>query len=332
MNNAEVYQAVTGRIIAQLKEGTVPWVRPWRPAGARTGILRPVNIASRKPYRGINPFLLEMDAQAKGYTSPWWGTYNQWAGVCGMSRMHNSKTGRDFWGSPDSKPRGIMKGEHGTQIILWKPATVTEADPVTGDKIVKDVLLARMFTVFTAEQCAEVPVRYFPGRAEWEPVEPIRDAQEVLDAYLDGGPQFVRAAQNRAYYDIRTDVIMMPDRDQFTSAEAYYGAAFHEAGHSTGHPSRLNREGITGFDHFGSGQYAKEELVAQMTSAMLQAVTGIETDDEFARSAAYIASWLGKLQDDPKLVSQAASHATQAVDLITEPQRLPEEVHQAEAA
>jgi antirestriction protein ArdC len=312
MSNAEVYQQVTDRIIAQLKQGTVPWVKPWNRPGfnRRTGLLRPVNVASRQPYRGINPLLLDVDAQEKGYTSPWWGTYNQWAEKCGMRRQSNSRSGREFWGSPDGSSRGVRKGERGTQIVLWKSVKVNETDPDTGEKIAKPVLLARMFTVFNAEQCSEAPGRYFPQREEWEPVAPIREPQEVLDGYLaKGGPKIVHQTQDRAEYFPGLDRIEMPPRDQFPVAEAYYGTAFHEAGHSTGHKSRLNRPGIA-------------SLIT--SAAMLQAATGIETEAEFTRSAAYVANWLQKLQDDPKMVSQAASQASQAVDLITEPQRLAE--------
>jgi len=139
----------------------------------------------------------------------------------------------------------------------------------------------------------------------------------VLDAYLaGGGPRLRHVAGARAYYTAASDVITLPPPAQFTTPAGYYATAFHECGHSTGHPSRLARPGITTFSHFGSGRYAREELVAEMTSAMLAAETGLGTDSLLGNSAAYIASWLRAVRDDPRLVVVAAARAQRACDLI----------------
>jgi antirestriction protein ArdC len=150
----------------------------------------------------------------------------------------------------------------------------------------------------------------------------ITEPQVALDAYLHhGGPQLRHVAGDRADYNWRTDTIRLPRPEQFRSPEGYYATAFHECGHSTGHPSRLARPGIVGFDHFGSERYAKEELVAQMTSSILCAQTGIDTTDEFSNSVGYIASWLRALNDDKKLVVSAAAQAQRACDLVIQPSR-----------
>jgi len=119
------------------------------------------------------------------------------------------------------------------------------------------------------------------------------------------------------------------------SPEHYYATAYHEAAHSTGHPSRLNRAGLTSPDAvFGSHAYGKEELVAQMTASMLCAETGIDTDEIFENSAAYIGSWLRTIKSDPRMVVTAAAAAQKATNLITEPgrQALPESERAAWAA
>jgi len=225
------------------------------------------------------------------------------------------------WVSPDGTPRGVRQGEKGTRIVLWKEATVKDSDPDTGERLDRPVLLARMYYVFNADQAEQLPDSYYPARTG-QPVDAIREPQEVLDGYLaNGGPTLRHVEGDRAYYQARPDQVTMPERSQFPTPEAYYGAAFHEAGHSTGHPSRLNREGIAEFDHFGSDRYGREELVAQMTSAMLQAETGIETEAEFERSAAYLQNWLTAIKGDVTLVPQAAAQAQRAADLIREPQR-----------
>jgi antirestriction protein ArdC len=256
-----------------------------------------------------------------------------------MERRTNTRTGREFWASPDDTPRGVRRGEHGTQVVLWKTAQRTETDPDTGERVAKSYPLARMFTVFNAEQAEQLPDRFYPARTG-EPLDEIREPQEVLEGYLKhGGPILLHhqasGSKLDAHYNPATDKIVLPYREQFRTPEGYYSTAFHEAGHSTGHRDRLARESLTDFSHdrkWGDAKYAREELVAEMTSAMLQAETGVETDHQFDQSAAYVQSWLGALQGDSKLVPQAAAAAQRAVSMITEPQRQGEPVAEAEAA
>ncbi len=315
--NAEVYEAITNRMIKALESGTVPWQKPWR---AATGG-RPRSMSTRKPYEGINTLLLAITVMETGYPSPWWGTYNQVAELSGMERRTSTRTGHQYWASPGGTPRGVRKGEHGTQVVLWKTAQRTETDPETGKHATKSYPLARLFTVFNAEQCEGLPDQFYPAKTgEW--ADESREPEEVLAGYLNAaGPRIRWLAQDRAYYRPGDDLITLPERSQFTTPEAYYGTAFHEAVHSTGHKDRLAREGIEKFDHFGSDRYGREELVAQMGSAILQAETGIETDAEFERSAAYLASWLDAIKADARLVPQAAAQAQRAVTLIAEPER-----------
>ena len=316
MGNHEVYQKITDRMIAALQKGTVPWQKPWTAAGGG----RPKSMSTREPYRGINVLLLAVDAMDKGYRSPWWGTYNQIAQLSGMERREGRRGGQ-FWASPDGSPRGVRKGEHGSQIVLWKTVPKTETDPDTGEKTTRQILLARLFTVFNAGQAEGLPETFLAGTGQ--PVDQIRQPQQVLDNYLrHGGPRLRHVTGDRAYYSAADDRITLPERRQFRTAAGYYGTAFHEAGHSTGHARRLARESLTNFSHdrqWGDEPYAKEELVAEMTKAMLQAETGI--DGQFDQSAAYIADWLTALTKDPNLVPQAAAQAQRACDLITDPQR-----------
>jgi antirestriction protein ArdC len=316
MGNREVYQKITERMIAALEKGTVPWRKPWSTAGGG----RPRSMSTRKPYRGINVLLLGTEAVERGYGSPWWGTYHQIAQLSGMHLREGRRGGR-YWASPDGGPSGVRKGEHGCQIVLWKQVPATETDPSTGERVTRDILLAKLFTVFNAEQADGLP-ETFQTRPR-QPTDQLGESQQVLDGYLRrGGPRLRHVAGDRAYYSAVHDLITLPGRDQFRTAEAYYDAAFHEAVHSTGHASRLARPSLTTFSHdrqFGDELYAREELVAQMGSAMLQADTGIE--GRFDQSAAYIADWLTALRNDPGLVPQAAAHAQRACDLITQPER-----------
>jgi antirestriction protein ArdC len=257
-----------------------------------------------KPYQGINVLLLGMTAMERGYDSPWWGTFNQIKELGGFVMRGQTKEA----------------GAGSTTVVFYKSREREEVNQQTGELEVVSFPLARAFQVFNATQCESLPERYYPRPGS---EEVLAEPQAVLDGYLAaGGPGLQHVAGDRAYYRGDTDTITMPLRVQFRSPAHYYATAFHETGHSTGHPSRLNRPGIADFDHFGSGRYAREELIAQMAAAMLLAETGLDRDDLFQNSAAYIQSWLGAMKNDRSLVVQAASQAQKAVDTITAPTRV----------
>ena len=286
-----IHRIVTERMLAALERGTIPWCKPWQ---AATG--RPRSMSTGQPYRGANVFLLGLTASEQGYASPYWGTYRQISDLGGQ----------------------VRRGERSTLIVFWKQTEITERDRQTGEPTVKQLPVLRYYRVFNAAQANHLPERFYPV--------PGRDAQitapqGVLDRYLACGPKLHHVAGDRAVYHPATDTIRLPLRAQFRSPEHYYATAFHEAGHSTGHPTRLNRPGIADFDHFGSGRYAREELVAQMTSSILCAQTGIDTPETFENSASYIAGWLSALNNDERLVIIAAAHAQRACDLIGQPER-----------
>jgi antirestriction protein ArdC len=187
-----------------------------------------------------------------------------------------------------------------------------------GEDATRTVPVLRYFRVFNADQADNLPQKFHPEPGTFAQ---ITEPQVVLDGYLRGGPRLEHVAGDRADYHWRADTIRLPLPGQFHTPAGYYATAFHECAHSTGHQSRLARPGIVGFDHFGSDRYAKEELVAQMTSSILCAQTGIDTSEEFTNSASYISSWLQALQDDKRLVVSAAAQAQRASDMVIQPSR-----------
>ena len=288
-----IHKIVTDRMIAALQRGTIPWHKPWQAAAGQ-----PRSMSTGQPYRGINPFLLGLTAAEHGYTSPYWGTYRQITGLGGR----------------------VRQGERSTLVVFWKQAQAEQPHPQTGELTVKTVPVLRYYRVFNANQADHLPERFHPAPGDHSQ---ISQPQAVLDGYLGRGPKLVHVAGDRADYHPATDTIRLPLRSQFCTSEGYYATAFHEAGHSTGHPARLDRPGIAAFDHFGSGKYAREELVAQMASSLLCAQPGIDTPDTFENSAGYIANWLTALGNDHKLVMTAAGHAQRACDLINQAEREP---------
>lgn len=287
--STDIYQAVTDRMVSALASGTVPWVKPWR-----TGAGLPVSMSTGRPYRGVNPFLLGLTAQAGGYTSPSWGTYRQIAELGGQ----------------------VRRGEKSTMIVFWKRLRVADRSAPDGQPATKIIPMLRYFNVFCADQADDLPARYFPSPGEAVPAE---SAEVILKGYLGrlGAPKFTHQGKAGAWYMPTTDTIKIPPMADYASEDHYYSVAFHEATHSTGHKSRCNRPGIAQIDHFGSDQYSREELVAQMGASMLSALAGTETDATFANSAAYVASWLAVLKADSKLAVQAAGLAQRACDHIT---------------
>ena len=276
----------TERILAQLEQGTVPWQRPW------SGGEVPRNLVSKKEYRGINVFLLG----AAGYESPWWLSFNQ---------------ARDLGGS-------VRKGEKGTPVIFWKwmESGKDSSDPEEAEDLggrgrrAKPML--RYYTVFNLSQMV-LPEKHLP------PARPPLDFQSIeacerIGQEMPEAP-VIQHVKARAYYSPLNDRINLPRPETFVSPEAYHSTLFHELVHSTGHEKRLNRPTLADLCPFGSTNYSKEELVAEMGATFLCAHAGIE-NRTIDNSASYIAGWLQRLRDDRRLVVLAAAQAQRAADFI----------------
>jgi len=144
--------------------------------------------------------------------------------------------------------------------------------------------------------------------------DPILDAEAIWEA-MPLRPE-LRYGGDKACYMPGMDLLKMPPRMAFGSAEGFYETLFHEMGHATGHASRLNRKEITGSIYFGSQDYSLEELVAELTAAFLCAEAGID-QSVLENQAAYLQGWLEKLQKEPSAFITAAARAQKAADFIT---------------
>lgn len=278
---ASVYKIVTDQIIDALKAGVVPWHKPWSSIdGFR-------NIASNRPYRGINVWLLAA-AQAA----------NNWS---------DSR-----WITPKEAQRrgGTFAGQKTTMVVFWKPiSTIRQTEDGVSEEM-KGMLL-RYYRVFNVEQISGIEL---PPIAEPKEVEPIATAQAIFDGMPNRPP--ITYSGDRAFYVPSLDTITLPPIQAFESPETFYETAFHELSHSTGHSSRLDRhvkEDMLGA--FGSAPYSREELVAEMSASFLMHRAGI-FDHTMQNSAAYIGSWLRQLQGDEKMVITAAAQAQKAAEYI----------------
>lgn len=267
------YDRITERIISLLEQGTVPWKKPWK---ASTGW--PRNYVSKKPYRGINVFLLV----SMSYESPFWLTFRQASELGG----------------------NVRKGEKSCPVVFWKRFKVHEEE--SGEE--KEVLLLRIYHVFNAAQCEALKDA---PTAENVPVS-AKPAQVIAGM---PNPPAIKHGMTRAFYSPSEDSIGMPMRERFEIEDDYFATLFHEAVHSTGHAKRLNRATLNESAGFGSDPYCKEELIAEMGAAFLCGYAGIG-ERTISSSAAYISTWLERLKRDKTLLIQAASQAQRAADFI----------------
>lgn len=283
-----VHEIVTERMIKALEAGTVPWQKPWQGVRARY-------MTNGKPAQGINIFLLATAAAEHGYTSPWWGS----------------------WKAIESRGVRPRTGEKSEIIVFWKIFDKeTDETDERGRKVTRRIPVLRYFRVWNADQCDGLPEKYYakPGQPSDSP-ESHPEAAATLAAYVgkDSGPSLHHGG-NQAFYTPGTDSITLPAKSTFAGEAEYFSTAFHEATHSTGHHDRLARKGVVEGATFGCEKYAREELVAEMGSAILCAIH--EIDSTFDNSAAYVAAWLKALRDDSRLVVTAAAQADKAAKLI----------------
>jgi antirestriction protein ArdC len=276
---SKAYEKITDQIIKALENGTVPWRKPWNGPGGL-----PTSMSTGKPYRGVNIMVLALTSMVNGYDSNLWGTYNQIEKQGGQ----------------------VRKGEKSTAITLWKKAERINAE---GEKV--ESFFMTTFNVFNAEQ-ADGLILPTIEKIEHNSIE---EAEKIASAYLTDGPAFSTGG-DRAFYSPLTDSIKVPEMGYFSTAEGYYSTLFHEITHSTGHSTRLDRDGVTEGHRFGDADYSKEELVAELGAAFLCAESGIEPDAHLENTTAYIASWLKALKNDPKMVVEAAGKAQKAADLV----------------
>ncbi len=275
-----IYEMVTERIIEQLENGIIPWEKPW--TGVHDGAF---NRISKKPYSLLNQMLL----QHKGE----YATFKQWTDLGGH----------------------IRKGEKSEIVVFWKIYPIEEIQD-DGTKIIKQIPILKYINVFNISQVDGVePLQ----KEELHSIEPIEKAEMILNDYWNREHLEVKHIKgNKAFYSPMFDMIQLPLFEQFKEAEEYYSTAFHESVHSTMRESRCNRadERKDKLVAFGSDEYSKEELVAEIGSANLMNIIGIETKKSFRNSTSYIQSWLRVLKNDNKFIVSASSKAEKAVKYI----------------
>lgn len=275
---ANVYEMVTERILNQLKEGTIPWQKPW--TGSQDGAY---NYVSGKAYSVLNQMILKHEDAYLTF-----------------------KQIQDLGGK-------LKKGSKSEIVTFWKMLPIEEVNK-DGEKVKRVIPFLRYYNVFWIGDTEGIE-RKDIQRIEHNPEE---EAENIINLYMnsENHPSLQRdKTSNRAYYSPLQDKVVVPEIGQYEHVEEYYSTLFHELTHSTGAASRLNRIKI-GIAHFGNEEYSKEELVAEIGAATLVNMAGLETEKSFNNSAAYIEGWSKALKDNVKMIVEASSKAAKAVNYI----------------
>ena len=291
---------VSSEIIEQIKKGTAPWQKPWKPGEQQL----PVEFSYRESLHGREqPVSHEPpDQRGPGETTGGepTGRSRRRAGRCGGERREqkscSTRTGRS--NRPRTRTGKIRKDKEGKTIY---------------EETERSQAVMRQYTVFNVEQTdgLKLPPREAEATPEWDA---HREADKVLRAsgakvqHVPGG--------DRAFYSPTEDKIVLPDPSQFATRNSYYQTALHEAGHSTGHHDRMNRdtlkEGMAA--GFGSPEYAREELRAEISAMMTGEQVGVGHDPQ--RGAAYVENWVAVLEKDPHEIRRAAGEAQKMTNCL----------------
>ncbi len=277
-----IYQEITDKIIAMMEKGIVPWTKPWVCGGSI------VSYATGKPYSLLNRMLLDRPGA--------YVTFHQVQEAGGR----------------------IRKGAKARKIYFYKPTVIETSEEIDGENVVKQKtsFILKAFNVFSFFDTEGLEPRWVHNEIVGKENKPDEKAEQIVSEYLNReGVKLQYKEFDRAFYSPSMDLIQIPPIKNFRSSNGFYSVLFHEMTHSTGNTKRLDRF-IQGPQPFGSEDYSKEELVAEMGSAMLLANCGLATETTHTNNAAYIQNWLANIRGNAQLVVNAASKAEKAVNFI----------------
>jgi antirestriction protein ArdC len=288
----QVREQITGQIIAALESGSVPpWRRPWK-LGPNAGF--PANVVSKKPYRGINPILLEMAAAKHNLTSKWWGTFNQW---------------KNLGGKVMPRPSNVPSGKWGTQIVFWTPFTKSVKNE-TGQDEEDRFFVMKSYTVFCIDQVEGDHLNHLRS-GQIDTTEEVVIDYEPAETAIAATGITIKHGGGRAFYSPSEDFVQMPPKASFTEPDEYYETAFHELVHATEHPTRLNWSRKE-----KENTYALGELVAEIGACYLAREVGVPASEKLDNHVAYLSNWLKAMKVDPKFIFTASSQASKAADFL----------------
>lgn len=282
----DIYQKVTDKIIADLEQGELTWLKPLSAGNTDGRIVKPLR-HNGVAYSGINVLMLWAAEIEAGFLSPYWMTFKQ------------------------AKELGahVRKGERGKPVVYANTITKTEKQD-DGSEEERTIPFMKAYTVFNAEQIDGLPAHYY---VKPEPVIDLAERIDHAEAFFAATGADVRHGGGEAFYSNGSNYVQMPVFECFRSPEAYYATLAHEVTHWTKHKSRLDRD--FGCRKWGDEGHAREELVAELGAAFLCADLAL-TPEPGTNHAAYIQHWLKVLKADKRAIFSAAAHAQRAADFL----------------
>lgn len=307
----------------QMKESK--WKKGWTD-GRTAQVGLPQNLVGR-PYTGSNAFLCQIHTTMEHYRMPVYLTIKQIRDVGGM----------------------IKKGEHSIPIFKWdlrikdkdgKKLSESDYRNMTKEEQAECTVrpYLKVYNEWNIDQTnlEEVNKEKYDAILKRFKSEPIKDEvgmykNEAFDNLLKEQswvcPIEYEKFNESAFYSPKRDQIVVPSKKQFNISNTpedvfkdgmeFYGTTIHEMAHSTGHESRLGRDGIVKIDQFGSDQYAKEELVAELTSALIGNAMGFDSRIR-ENNIAYLQNWIGSLKKDPKFLKSVMSDVNKSSKMVLE--------------
>lgn len=277
----DLYEEITRKILSEMEKGIIPWRKPWTCSNGA------VSHQTGKPYSMLNQFLLAFgnDSIENGE----YLTFNQVKAEGG----------------------NVKKGEKGRMVVFWKMLKKKDVKE-DGEEVEREIPYLRYYHVWEVSQCEGIKRKYevVPKQSP----NPIEAGEGIVNGYFSRETCKLYVAEvNQSCYIPAKDEVHVPRIQQYDDASEYYSTLFHEMIHSTGHVSRLNRIKSTSF---GSSEYSKEELVAEIGATFLRNHAGIDTSQTFQNSVAYLQSWKKALENDKNLFVSAAGCAEKAANYI----------------
>lgn len=275
-----------------LNKGVIPWKKPWSFSGKADDELA-INYVTRKPYTIINQWLLVEPGE--------YLTFKQVVAAKGH----------------------VKKGAKSRFVVFFTHVPYEVKNEKTGEVERRTYPLLRYYNVFhikdTEGIASKIEAPETTETTETVELPMCAEADAAIDAYIAGQEtlSFVNDKESdRAYYSPSTDTVVVPMRKQFRDMAEYYSTAFHELTHSTLIESRCDRRTPGKMAFFGSHEYSREELVAEMGATMLCANFHIDSDKAFRNSIGYLQDWVANLKNDPRAIVVAAGKAEKAVRYI----------------
>lgn len=290
----KIAQELEENIVRELEKGTAPWIKPW----INEGII-PYNPYTGTIYKGCNALRLMLNK----YEELRYLTFNQVKELGGYVKKGEKASCVLFVGK-----RQIDKNQETKGLIF------EDNEGNLWQKVFK------AYSMFNISQCNNIDMEKLKEHQkknnlsfETKPRNRFEKNPFIEQILANSNIQIIHTKQDKAYYEVSNDKIVLPPKENFINNEQYYSTALHELGHATGHQNRLNRD----LNHsFGSEGYAREELRAELYSFLQAMELGI--DYNLKNHASYMDSWLKVLKDDKSEISKAIKDSVKMVSFVKE--------------